>query len=114
MHVRAACGKPSAAAVHGPRGYQTAASGRSRAIISLVDDEIDDETITVPRRPMVRPVLSPLGDMEDTAVPHAEELPRDDFRTPPCNFAATDRPATLAPPPVRRRPGRAPGDPETG
>jgi hypothetical protein len=41
-----------------------------------VDDEIDDETITVPRRPMVRPVLSPLGDLEDTAVPHAEELPR--------------------------------------
>jgi hypothetical protein len=41
-----------------------------------VDDEIDDETIEVPRRPMVRPVLSPLGDLEDTAVPHAEELPR--------------------------------------
>jgi hypothetical protein len=33
-----------------------------------VDDELD-ETITVPRRPMVRPVLSPLGDLEDTHVP---------------------------------------------
>jgi hypothetical protein len=41
-----------------------------------VDDEIDDETITVPRRPMVRPVLSPLGDLEDTLPPRAEELPR--------------------------------------
>jgi hypothetical protein len=33
-----------------------------------VDDELD-ETITVPRRPMVRPVVSPLGDLEDTDVP---------------------------------------------
>jgi hypothetical protein len=35
-----------------------------------VDDELElDETITVPRRPMVRPVISPLGDLEDTDVP---------------------------------------------
>jgi hypothetical protein len=33
-----------------------------------VDDELD-ETITVPRRPMVRPVISPLDDLEDTNVP---------------------------------------------
>jgi hypothetical protein len=33
-----------------------------------VDDKLD-ETITVPRRPMVRPVVSPLGDLEDTDVP---------------------------------------------
>jgi hypothetical protein len=33
-----------------------------------VDEELD-ETITVPRRPMVRPVISPLGDLEDTDVP---------------------------------------------
>ncbi len=32
-------------------------------------DEIDDDTVTVPRRPMVRPVVSPLGDLEDTDVP---------------------------------------------
>jgi hypothetical protein len=33
-----------------------------------VDDDLDelDETITVPRRPMIRPVLSPLGDLDDT------------------------------------------------
>jgi hypothetical protein len=37
-----------------------------------VDDEIDDETITVPRRPMVRPVLSPLDDFEDTNVPYRQ------------------------------------------
>lgn len=48
-----------------------------------MDDEIDDETITVPRRPMVRPVLSPLGDLEDTAVPTAEELPRAKASPPP-------------------------------
>jgi hypothetical protein len=54
----------------------------------LVDDEIDDETITVPRRPMIRPVLSPLGDLEDTAIPRAEELPR----------AAAAAPALLQPP----------------
>jgi FHA domain-containing protein len=58
-----------------------------------VDDEIDDETITVPRRPMVRPVLSPLGDLEDTAVPHAEELPR---AAPPQLL----QPPTLVPPPL--------------
>lgn len=46
-------------------------------------DELDDETITVPRRPMVRPVLSPLGDLEDTAVPTAEELPRAKAPPPP-------------------------------
>jgi hypothetical protein len=34
-----------------------------------VDDEIEDETITVPRRPMVQPIISPLGDLEDTDVP---------------------------------------------
>jgi hypothetical protein len=49
----------------------------------VVDDEIDDETITVPRRPMVRPVLSPLGDLEDTAIPSAEELPRAAVSPPP-------------------------------
>jgi hypothetical protein len=48
-----------------------------------VDDEIDDETIAVPRRSMVRPVLSPLGDLEDTAVPAAEELPRASVSPPP-------------------------------
>jgi hypothetical protein len=48
-----------------------------------VDDEIDDNTITVPRRPMVRPVVSPLGDLEDTAVPAAEELPRASAAPPP-------------------------------
>jgi hypothetical protein len=48
-----------------------------------VDDEIDDATVQVPRRPMVRPVLSPLGDLEDTAVPHAEELPRAQAVPPP-------------------------------
>lgn len=36
-----------------------------------MDDEFD-ETITVPRRPMVRPVVSPLGDLEDTDVPRRE------------------------------------------
>ena len=36
-----------------------------------MDDELD-ETITVPRRPMVRPVISPLGDLEDTDVPVRE------------------------------------------
>ncbi len=46
-------------------------------------DEIDDETITVPRRPMVRPVLSPLGDLEDTAIPRVEELPRAKATPPP-------------------------------
>ena len=46
-----------------------------------MDDELD-ETITVPRRPMVRPVLSPLGDLEDTAVPTRPPLPRAK-RTPP-------------------------------
>lgn len=56
-----------------------------------VDDEIDDDTITVPRRPMVRPVLSPLGDLEDTAVPKAEELPRA-FTTPPPLVEPTSRP----------------------
>jgi hypothetical protein len=54
-----------------------------------VDDEIDEQTIAVPVRPMVRPVLSPLGDLEDTAVPHAVELPRD----------AAQPPVDLAPPP---------------
>ena len=48
-----------------------------------MDDEIDDETITVPRRPMVRPVLSPLGDLEDTVPPTAEELPRATASLPP-------------------------------
>ena len=48
-----------------------------------MDDEIDDETITVPRRPMVRPVLSPLGDLEDTATPRVEELPRATATPPP-------------------------------
>ena len=48
-----------------------------------VDDEIDDQTITVPRRPMVRPILSPLGDLEDTAVPAAQELPRATASPPP-------------------------------
>ncbi|HEX3680156.1 MAG TPA: FHA domain-containing protein [Galbitalea sp.] len=33
-----------------------------------MDDELD-ETITVPRRPMVSPAVSPLGDLEDTDVP---------------------------------------------
>jgi hypothetical protein len=82
-----------------------------------VDDEIDDETITVPRRPMVRPVLSPLGDIEDTAVPHAVELPRDLAGLPPDgpgwpqdapgllqNMPAPDAlreaPRDLAPPPL--------------
>ena len=40
---------------------------------------------------MVRPVLSPLGDLEDTAVPHAVELPRDTAE--PVDLA-------LAPPPL--------------
>jgi hypothetical protein len=44
-----------------------------------VDDELD-ETITVPRRPMVRPVLSPLGDLEDTDVP---TRPRAKIVSPP-------------------------------
>jgi hypothetical protein len=48
-----------------------------------VHDELDDETITVPRRPMVRPVLSPLGDLEDTLPPSAEELPRAKASPPP-------------------------------
>ena len=47
-----------------------------------MDDEIDDETITVPRRPMVRPVLS-LGDLDDTLPPRAEELPRAKASPPP-------------------------------
>jgi hypothetical protein len=56
-----------------------------------------DETITVPRRPMVRPVLSPLGDLEDTAVPHAEELPHTeelprDAGSPPPLVEPTARP----------------------
>jgi hypothetical protein len=48
-----------------------------------MDDEIDDETITVPRRPIVRPILSPLGDLEDTAVPVALELPHATGSPPP-------------------------------
>jgi len=48
-----------------------------------VHEELDDETITVPRRPMVRPVLSPLGDLEDTLPPSAEELPRAKASPPP-------------------------------
>lgn len=55
-------------------------------------DEIDDETITVPRRSMVRPVISPLGDLEDTAVPHAVELPREQ--------AELARDLAAAPPPL--------------
>jgi hypothetical protein len=34
-----------------------------------VDDELEDETVTVPRRSMVRPVMPSLGDIEDTDVP---------------------------------------------
>ncbi len=33
-----------------------------------MDDDLE-ETITVPRRPMVRPVIEPLGDLADTQVP---------------------------------------------
>jgi hypothetical protein len=36
-----------------------------------MDDDLD-ETITVPRRSMVRPVLSPIEDLEDTNVPGRE------------------------------------------
>jgi hypothetical protein len=36
-----------------------------------MEDDLD-ETITVPRRSMVRPVISPLGDLEDTNVPDRE------------------------------------------
>jgi hypothetical protein len=46
----------------------------------LVDDEIEDETVRVPRRPMIRPVLSPLGDIEDTDVPNR---PRATVVSPP-------------------------------
>jgi hypothetical protein len=34
-----------------------------------VDDELDDATVTVPRRSMIRPVMPSLGDLEDTDVP---------------------------------------------
>jgi hypothetical protein len=46
-----------------------------------VDDELElDETITVPRRPMVQPMVSPLGDLEDTvpglvSAPTAKQTP---------------------------------------
>ena len=40
-----------------------------------MDDDLD-ETITVPRRPMVRPVISPLGDLEDTNVSGLTEAER--------------------------------------
>jgi hypothetical protein len=75
-----------------------------------VDDEIDDETITVPRRPMVRPVLSPLGDLEDTAVPHAEELPRAQAWPPPLvEPAPPPRPPALVEPTAPPRPDEPSG-----
>ncbi len=75
--------------------------GRAAADNRYVDDEIDDETIAVPRRSMVRPVISPLGDLEDTAVPHAVELPRGlpesphDLAAPPPLVEPSARPRHL-------------------
>jgi hypothetical protein len=49
-----------------------------------MDDELElDETITVPRRPMVSPVISPLGDLEDTAVPERPSVPAGRQSPPP-------------------------------
>jgi hypothetical protein len=70
-----------------------------------VDDDLGelDETIQVPRRPIVRPVLSPLGDLEDTAVPNAVELPRES--TPaPVSLSPAPPPPPLVEPALRPPP----------
>jgi hypothetical protein len=70
-----------------------------------VDDDLGelDETIQVPRRPIIRPVLSPLGDLEDTAVPHAVELPRD-AAPAPVSLSPAPPPPPLVEPALRPPP----------
>jgi FHA domain len=63
-----------------------------------VDDELD-ETITVPRHPLINPLLSPLGDLEDTAVPGVT-VPRVTSAPPPLIEPATGSPAWAGPPPL--------------
>jgi hypothetical protein len=62
-----------------------------------VDDELD-ETITVPRHPLTGPLQSPLGDLEDTAIPGAT-VPRVTPVPPPLIEPATGEPAWAAGPP---------------
>jgi hypothetical protein len=68
-----------------------------------MDDDLD-ETITVPRRSMVRPVLSPIDDLEDTNVPERQV----EVSTPPPLVEPTPRPRLEEPSGIELTPAPAP------